>query len=171
MAATDPRRERAFRTLYDRHYDRLFRTAYYYLHNDDDAQETVLDVFVKLWQRPALLDDIADPEAYLFILTKNAALNRLAREQRPDAVPLAPHHDAHADEHHNPETDLLSDDLLRRYLTALDSLPARCREVFLLVREEGLSYADTAARLAISPKTVDAQLQRALRLLRRALAD
>jgi len=52
---------------------------------------------------------------------------------------------------------------------ALDRLPERCREVFILIREEGCSYAEVAERLGISENTVDAQLQKATARLRQSL--
>ena len=52
---------------------------------------------------------------------------------------------------------------------AIDDLPARCREIFLLNREQELSYSAIAATLGISIKTVETQMSRALKALRAAL--
>ena len=53
---------------------------------------------------------------------------------------------------------------------AVAGMPVRCREVFTLIRDQGLTYAAAAAILQISPKTVETHMGRALRLLRRRLA-
>lgn len=66
----------------------------------------------------------------------------------------------------NPENELLDEELLQLYVTELANLPERCREVFIRIREEKKSYAEVAAELNISPKTVDAQLQKAVSRLR-----
>jgi RNA polymerase sigma-70 factor, ECF subfamily len=54
---------------------------------------------------------------------------------------------------------------------AVDALPPRCREIFLLSREDGLSYSGIATTLGISIKTVETQMGRALKALRSALGD
>lgn len=72
----------AFRELYDLYYDRLFRIAYYYLKQDEWAQEVVLDIFLNLWQQREKLDDIKQWDNYCFILIKNASLNFLEKELR-----------------------------------------------------------------------------------------
>ena len=66
---------------------------------------------------------------------------------------------------------LISEELFARYIKALDRLPERCREVFIRVREEKQSYAQVAEALGISVKTVDAQLQKAVTRLKKALMD
>ena len=63
----------AFKHFYDLCYDRFFRIAYYYLRRDELAQEVVLDVFLKIWQRKEAMYQIANLEDYFFILVKNAS--------------------------------------------------------------------------------------------------
>jgi RNA polymerase sigma-70 factor (ECF subfamily) len=53
---------------------------------------------------------------------------------------------------------------------AIDALPDRCRQIFLLSREKYLSYAEIAEVLGISVKTVETQMWRALKSLRKSLA-
>lgn len=72
--------ERAFKSFYDLTYDRLFRIAYYYVRDEDAAQEIVLDVFMRLWQMRDRLPAVNSIEDYCFILTKNTSLNYLKRE-------------------------------------------------------------------------------------------
>ena len=61
------------------------------------------------------------------------------------------------------------EELFARYVKALDRLPERCREVFILIREEKQTYAQVAEKLDISTKTVDAQLQKATSRLKEML--
>jgi len=53
---------------------------------------------------------------------------------------------------------------------AVSRLPERCRLVFTLHREQGLTYAEVAEVLGISPRTVEVQIGRALKSLRKCLA-
>ena len=158
----------AFREFYDMTYDRLFRIAYYYTRHEEWAQEIVLDVFLKLWERRKQLLDIANIEDYCFVLVKNASLNYIEKEERRsvssgDLLPDEAGQDA------SPEEVLISEELFARYVKALDRLPERCREVFIRIREEKQTYAQVAEELGISTKTVDAQLQKATARLKEML--
>jgi RNA polymerase sigma-70 factor (ECF subfamily) len=62
-----------------------------------------------------------------------------------------------------PETALSSRQRFEAIADTVDGLPPRCREVFLLVKFEGLTHAETARRMGIAVKTVEMQVQIALR--------
>lgn len=146
----------AFREFYDMTYDRLFRIAYYYTHHEEWSQEIVLDVFMKLWEHRKQLLDITNIEDYCFILVKNASLNYIEKEERRPTLSAEVLQEP-ADQDVSPEDTLISEELFARYVKALDRLPERCREVFILIREEKQTYAQVAEKLDISTKTVDAQ--------------
>ena len=150
----------AFRDFYDMTYDRLFRIAFYYTHDEEWSQEIVLDVFMKLWEHRKQLLEITNIEDYCFILVKNASLNYIEKEERRPTLSTETLHE-HSDQAVSPEDALISDELFSRYVKALDRLPERCREVFIRIREEKQTYAQVAEELGISTKTVDAQLQKA----------
>lgn len=160
--------QQAFRSLYDKYYDRFFRIAFYYLQQDEWAQEVTLDVFTSLWnnRKRRLIPDNFDK--YSYILVKNAALNYLEKEQRREASPLEnmPETSAHTP---SPEESIMSEELFRLYEDSLNELPERCREIFIKIREEKQSYATVAEELNISPKTVDAQLQKAVGRLKQKI--
>lgn len=160
--------QQAFRGFYDLTYDRLFRIAYYYVKHDEWTQEIVLDVFMKLWEQRAKLPEVNNIEDYCFILTKNASLNYLEKENR-HATLSADQLPEPSDQADSPEETLISEELFARYVKALDRLPERCREVFVRIREEKQSYAQVADELDISVKTVDAQLQKAITRLKEML--
>lgn len=160
--------QQAFRGFYDLTYDRLFRIAYYYVKHDEWTQEIVLDVFMKLWEQRAKLPEVNNIEDYCFILTKNASLNYLKKENR-HATLSADQLPEPSDQADSPEETLISEELFARYVKALDRLPERCREVFVRIREEKQSYAQVADELDISVKTVDAQLQKATTRLKEML--
>ena len=141
----------ALRSFYNLCFDRFFRIAYYYLHTEEWAQEVVLDVFLKIWERRESLHHIANLEDYFFITIKNASLNYLEKEQRRKDI-------------------LVSEELFAHYVKALDRLPERCREIFIRVREEKQSYAEVAKDLGISVNTVDVQLQKAIGRMRDMLS-
>lgn len=153
--------EKDFEALYKVLYDRFFRVAIYYLKREEWAQEVVLDVFLVLWNKRFELSTLRNFDNYCFILLKNASLNYLAKHKK-DILPLN-QESGLSDRNETPEDILLNDELLLVYIHALEELPPRCREVFILVREQNMSYKEAANQLNISTKTVDAQLQKALR--------
>lgn len=153
--------ETIFNQFYNLCYDRFFRIAYYYVRNEMWAQEIVLDAFMKLWEKREMLQRIEGIEDYCFILVKNTALNYLEKEERR-GTHFAPEAAEAQEQEASPEENLLTEELFAVYVKALDRLPERCREVFIRVKEEKKSYAQTAEEMSISIKTVDAQLQKAI---------
>lgn len=160
--------ESNFRRFYYLCYDRFFRIAYYYAQNESWSQEIVLDAFMKLWEKRDSLHLIASIEDYCFVLVKNTALNYIEKEERRGShfanLQVEPE-----EQNHSPEEELISEELFARYVKALDTLPQRCREVFIAVKEERKSYAQVAEEMNISTKTVDAQLQKAIGKLKEVL--
>lgn len=159
----------ALRNFFDLCFDRFFRIAYYYLHTEEWAQEVVLDVFLKIWERRESLHRITDLEDYFFVTVKNASLNYLEKEQRRKDQ-AADVFAGSADTGESPEDILVSEELFAHYVRALDRLPERCREIFIRVREEKQPYAQVATDLGISVNTVDVQLQKAVGRLREMLS-
>ena len=143
--------QQAFRSLYDMYYDRFFRIAFYYLQRDEWAQEVILDVFTTLWNHR---------KSQLI-----AALNYLEKEQRREASPLENMPEI-SSSNLSPEEQMMNEELFNIYENSLNELPERCRTIFIKVREEKQSYASVAEELNISPKTVDAQLQKAVTRLK-----
>lgn len=159
--------ERDFHQLYLLLYDRFFRIAVYYLKHEEWAQEVVQDIFLKLWDKRKELCLINNFDSYCFILLKNASLNYLVKVNTHNLAPLDDQDESRYTNYTNtPEHEFLNDELLLIYVKALESLPPKCREVFVLIREQGLSYKEVAEQMEISVKTVDAQLQKAVSRLK-----
>lgn len=156
--------ESDFKSLYNILYDRFFRIAIYYLKKEEWAQEVVLDVFFTLWNKRFELSNISNFDNYCFILLKNASLNYLSKHKK-EIISLDQEAELSSTSE-TPEEILLNEELLRIYINALDELPPKCREVFILIREQKLSYKEVADQLHISSKTVDAQLQKAVRSIK-----
>ena len=158
--------EKAFRQLFDLQYDRLFRLSFYYLQNDDWAKEVAMDVLTDLWNNRhtmILPDDFA---RYTMVMVRNASINLWKKEQRHEHDDEAAA-DLTGKSARSVETQVEDEELFQVYENALEQLPPRCREVWQLVKEEGLSYAEVAQQMEISTKTVDAQMQKAVTYLRK----
>lgn len=160
--------ERAFDIVFRDHYASLVRCAEAMLHRRDLAEEIVQDVLLALWQRRDTLDVEDSLRAYLFRATRNRSLNHIRhaaieRNAEPEFAAIEPP-DAPA-----PAT-LIGEEIDVALHRAIATLPPRCREVFELSRVHGLRYSEIATTLAISVKTVEAQMGKALRVLRTQLA-
>jgi len=123
---------------------------------------------LELWRRRESLEGESSPQAYLFQSTRNRALNHLRHERvEKRGQPFA----TGRSEIDAPAPALLVEEEIQVALRdAVAALPGRCREVFQLSRSQGLKYLEIADLLGISVKTVEAQMGRALRLLREELA-
>ncbi len=160
----------SFRIVYDHYYNRLFHQAMYYFNHQDTAQEIVSDIFISLWQSRKVLHKITDPDSYLFISLKYARakyIEKMCKENKeifteilPDILQPNIFHDDS-----NPENKLVESELEEKYQISLAKLPPRCAEVFRLVRQEKKKYSEVAEILSISTKTVDNQMNKAVKML------
>ncbi|MCD8177424.1 MAG: RNA polymerase sigma-70 factor [Tannerellaceae bacterium] len=166
---TEENAEHHFRELFHLLYDPFFRTASYYLPEDEWVQEVVSDVFLILWKEKDKLHTLDNFDGYCFILIKNGSLNYLAKIK--NTLPLTESEQPIIPGSISPEENYLADELLQTYLDSVENLPLRCKEIYRLVKEEGLSYKEVADQLRISPKTVDAQIQKAMSILKEKIKN
>ena len=159
--------EGAYDTIFRTWYAPLVRVAGALLQDSDAAEEVVQDVMVELWRRRHLMDADVTLRAYLLRAVRNRSLNQLRhlkvrRETTGDVEALY-------NEPVASDQPVVAGELAEAVKIALDELPPRCREVFDLSRVHGLKYAEIAESLGISQKTVEAQMGKALRILRARL--
>jgi RNA polymerase sigma-70 factor (family 1) len=164
----------AFAALFSRYYDALCAFANGYTASRSEAEEVVEDVFVRLWELREHLEVRASLKSYLYTATRNRALNRL-RDQRAEGRRLEEaRFDSAPPGMGQPkpslEEEMQATEFARAVARAVEQLPPRTRQVFLLHRQHGLTYAEIATALEISPKTVENLLGRALKHLRAHLA-
>ena len=157
--------ETAFRQLFDLWYERLFRASFYLLQDDEWAKEVALDVLANVWNGRHTMVIHDDFERYAWTMVRNASLSLWRRERRFSHEAMADDEQLGALANETDET-LERDELFLVYERALATLPDRCREVWQHVKEDGMTYAEVADAMGISAKTVDAQLQKAVKHLR-----
>ena len=160
--------ERAFDEIFRAWYAPLVRAAEAMLRERAVAEELVQEVMLELWRRRARLDPNGSAQAYLFQATRNRALNHLRhlQVQRRSAPRLAADDAREA----SAPSRLVAQEIDAALRDALDELTPRCREVFELSRVQGLKYGEIAETLGVSVKAVEAQMGKALRVLRERLA-
>jgi RNA polymerase sigma-70 factor, ECF subfamily len=159
-----------------RRYGRLLLDVVHgYLAAPDEAEEVVQDLFLWIWEHRQSWTTPVELRPYLLTAVRNRALNRIRHRQveRKLADRLQqPHLAAPARGARGGDAlDLVTGDELAAVIAAaVTGLPPRCREVFLLLRHDELSYREVAETLGISPKTVEIHMTRALNSIRVAVA-
>lgn len=160
--------EQAFREIYQRHWQRLYRLALRKTGNATTAEETVQEIFLTLWdKRETLL--IQKLEAYLVSSAKYAVIQHL-KTRLTNPHPLETAHEQTA-EHRATEDGLMLSDLRAALETGLATLPPKTETVFRMSRFDQLTHTEIAAQLALSEKSVEYHITAALRLLRVTLRD
>lgn len=160
--------EIAFAQIFKAHYNQLSDFIMRITESEQLTQEIVQDVFLKIWINRHLLATIDCFKAYLIVVARNHAFNclkQIAREktQRKEwantVLHLAINNPAETD---LPDTSQLIDE-------AVELLPPRQKNVYLLSRREGISQQGIAQKLNISHETVKKHMVLALRFLKNHL--
>ena len=133
----------------------------------DAAEDIVQEVFIRFWNKKEDLPKDLDPKAYLFKSVYNASLNFIAEQKKSTKVEAETLINVEANE--KADGEILHQETAEAIRLGLEELPPACKNVFLLSRNEDLSYKEIADTLDISIKTVEAQMSKALRILRKHL--
>ncbi len=157
-------------SLYRQYGDEIRRYLVRRSHCAETAADLTQETFVRLLRG----DDgarIGSPRAYLYRIAANLLTDHARKERtRPPQVG-GDRLDRLLDEAPDQERTLLARDEVRRLRRAIDEMPPRRREIFVLHKFEGLSYAEIAERLGIAKNTVMVQMMQALAHCRDRLAD
>ena len=166
--------EAAFRALFSAYYNGLCVFAARILGSDAAAEEVVQESLIRIWEQREQWTVQGSVAAYLYATVRNRSLNRLRHEKAVahwrerigrDAAAIA-----EIARDPEPYNDTRDDELARALEQAVDELPPRCRQAFVLRRQHHLSYAEIAHVMGIAPKTVEVQIGLALKMLRKKLA-
>jgi RNA polymerase sigma-70 factor (ECF subfamily) len=159
--------ESAMDVLFRRHYKSICRSVYRILKDNNLAEDIAQEVFLGLWKKRDKLKITTSVQAYLKRTAVNKSLNFI-RDQKikfddEEKMPV---------QYNNQSTSqqkLDADDLQNLINDSIDLLPEKCRLVFTLSRFEEMTYQEIANELNISIKTVENQISKALKFLRKAL--
>lgn len=157
----------AFTTLYDRYAGRTCNYFSSYIKRRDIAEELTQDIFTKIWTIRSSLKPGVPFEGFLFLMARNHAFNFLKRKLKEQAITAGlglPEVDTE-----DPFVVQSYKETLREYRDCLGQLGESQRNIFLLNREQGLTYRQIAERTGISVKTVEWHISNALRILRNSI--
>ena len=156
--------QESFTDFFDYYFIRLTQFASTIVKSDLLAEDIVLDVFLKLWEKSKTLDAINNIETYLYISVRNKSINVLKKEQKFHFDILKDSHIVQlADYNPSAESDLIEHEMFGALNEAVMQLPSKCKIIFKLIREDGLNRNEVAQVLNISVKTVDNQVANAIK--------
>lgn len=159
-----------FEILFRSSYVSLVRYAKSLLRDHDTAEEIVQDLFFRLWQDREKLNIESSLNGYLFRSVHNRSLHYIEHQQVVSRH--AGEAAARAPSVSEPVTEAIYySELQAKVAAVLERLPERCRMIFRMSRFEGLKYNEIAEKLAVNVKTVEADMGKALREFRKALAE
>ncbi|MBB4034330.1 RNA polymerase sigma-70 factor (ECF subfamily) [Dysgonomonas hofstadii] len=168
----------SFSEIYISYYSKLLRFAREYVVVNEDAENIIQDVFVKLWERQDSLHLIDNINAYLFRLVRNKCLDYLRHKLSTEKCNKSVQNTFEMELNLKiqsldrfDETFVSEKNMEKIVSDAIDSLPNKCREIFLSSRIEGLKYREISERFNISVNTVENQMSIALKKLRIKLKD
>ena len=121
-----------------------------------------------MWEKRDTLDIETSATAYMIRAIRNASLNRL---KHAEVKQNYANENVNEQLSVNPVASVVVNELQKQIANAIDALPQQCRIIFSMSRFEELTYAEIAAKLNLSVKTVENQMGKALRLMRERLKD
>uniref|UniRef100_UPI003216308B RNA polymerase sigma factor n=1 Tax=uncultured Draconibacterium sp. TaxID=1573823 RepID=UPI003216308B len=155
---------KAFDALYYKYHKRLFAFVYKFLKNWHDTEDLVQKVFVIIWEKRKNIDPGKPFSSYIFRIARNEVYDWLKKKALTE----------YCDTYLLGDITQVDDSIERKKIVELvysliKKIPERRRQIFLLNRDEGLTYKQIAVKLNISENTVDTQIRNSLNFLRKEL--
>lgn len=156
--------KKALDELYQYYYPRLYGFSKGFLKVEDDIDDILQDVFVKIWLNRRKINNVKTFNSWIFTITKNAILTYFREKTRHNEFESRLQQLATTEVVLN--ADVEYEDLKKQTDLIIDKLPEKRKEIFRLSREEGMSYKEISEKMGISIKTVEDHMLHSLRYLR-----
>ncbi|MFO7655571.1 MAG: RNA polymerase sigma-70 factor [Bacteroidales bacterium] len=160
--------ERFYKSLFYEYYARLTFFANKYVHDIEVAREIVQELFVKLYERRFSLHIETNFKSYLYRSVYNSCINHLnqvaLRERHHQIIK-----NQSEDKYTFSEGETSLAELEHKIYTEIEKLPLQCRKIFKHNRFDGMSNSEIADMLNLSKRTVETQISKALKILRKRI--
>lgn len=158
--------EKAFKYFFDTYYDDLCNFVNSYLRDEPLSEDIVQNIFVYLWEKKDSLPFNCSIKSYLYTASKNKSLNHLRDVQNKNKI-MAEFF-AQPDIFSNEKADqfLEFEELKSIISNAIEVLPQKCKTIYKLSRDDGLTNKEIAESLGITVKTVENQMTIAIRKIK-----
>jgi RNA polymerase sigma-70 factor (ECF subfamily) len=157
-----------FKDIFEAYFDAIRRFVFYRCGNTETASDIAQEVFMTVWEKREQIDT-GHLKSLLFKIANDKVITDYRKQQ--SRMEFERYTVFAGDATFSMEEQLQGREMRRIYAQALAYMPEKQRVVFLLNRNEGLRYADIAARLNISVKAVEKRMNAALKLLKTYLKE
>lgn len=173
MPPNNPFLIKRYNHIFNELYDPLCRFCYKMVYDKDTAEDIVQDQFAYLWENWDRLNSIENISSYLYKAVRNKTINYLVKKQNHNTHNnLHEVNDLYTESECPSPQELLEKENLEKLLEqALEKLPEKCKNIFVLKRFGELSNKEIAEKLNISVKTVEAQTTIAMKRLKSYITD
>jgi RNA polymerase sigma-70 factor (ECF subfamily) len=156
----------AFEELFGQYSQKLYNFSHSYLKSESESEDIVQEVFLKIWENRSKIKTGTSFQSYLFTIAFNSikkSFNKKNRQDkfRTDLFNFLSAENTTLENHPNYEM------LLSKLDAAIDQMPERRKEIFLLRKKDGIPVHDIAEKMNISSKTVENQITEAMNYLKR----
>jgi RNA polymerase sigma-70 factor (ECF subfamily) len=160
----------AFDFLYHQYSNKLYRFAFSLLKNEEDACEIVQETFFRIWEKRNNIDSSKSFKSFLFSVSYHLIIDQLRVRLKDQEFRNSLN--KYFSEPSNFQENRLDYNTLETEINkAVDELPEKRKEIYRLSREKGLSYKDIAEQLGVKPKTVENQINLALKHIKTRLGN
>ena len=154
-------------TTFKEYYSPLCRYANSFVFDQDLCEDLVQEVFLKIWDKKPNIN--SSLSSYLYRAVKNACINQMKKTVQQTILPIEEVEDPIDNTFELNREENLSQ-IKEKVETAIQDLPPRCREIFIMRRNMQMSYDEIAETLNISKKTIENQMNSAIKKLRTQLS-
>ncbi|TXH21338.1 MAG: sigma-70 family RNA polymerase sigma factor [Chitinophagaceae bacterium] len=158
--------EQAFKLLFDRYWSQVYGTTLHLIKKTEEARDLSQDIFVKLWENRTKLEDIDNPSGYIYRMSRNLVLDYLRKKVfATDNIDYLVNYFQSTDI--SPQENAEYKELHLLLEKAVDTLPGKVKDVFVLSRQKGLTHEQIAHQLEISSVSSKTYIVRALQMIRK----
>lgn len=163
--------ESSFRRFVDIYSKDLFYYAQCFVRSKETAEEVVSDVFLDVWRHKEKIDEVQNMKAWLLTLTHHKSISYLRKESNSNqTIFYAEYESFHIPSTiQTPDEQIISKEEMAQINHIIESLPPKCKMVFVLAKIEHLPYKEISEMLGVSIKTINVHVAKALELISSAL--
>lgn len=159
----------AYQLIFDKHYEQLFGFVNSYTNNPHQSKDIVQEAFLRLWVTRKKIHQDASILALLHKIAYNIFIDNYRKGKREKAYLDSFAYEQLISLIH--EDDSEKSKRINKVKSAINGLPPRCKEVFVMSKLEGYKYVEIAEALDISVKTVEVQMGKAFSRIRKKLYE
>jgi RNA polymerase sigma-70 factor (ECF subfamily) len=158
----------AFNFLYHQYSNKLFRFAFSLLKNEEDSCEIVQETFFRIWEKRNKIDSSKSFKSFLFSISYHLIIDQLRSRLKDKEFHKSLEN--YFNKHSNFQENQMDYNTLETEINkAVDELPEKRKQIYRLSREKGFTHKEIAEQMGVKPKTVENQINLALKHIKTRL--